>query len=712
MSDNQALIDSILRYATEVDTLIRTVKSSDAALFDGKTMAQVIAEYTAAIEAGVSAHSILSNNPHGVTKLQIGLGNVVDYGVATQLEAEAGLVNNKYLTPLRVAQAITALGSVQFLGSGAQAVDAAKLENKTLAEITTQILSGTAANATLFSGQTLAQVLATVDGSIDAKIAAALDALVSGAPGTLDTLNELAAALGDDPNFAATVTAQLAAKETPAGAQAKVDVHATRVDNPHAVTKTQVGLGSVQNLGLATQAQAEGGTINTAYMTPLRVAEAIAALGGTYYLGKSAQALDSAKFEGLTLAQVTAQVLTGNAASATKLQTVRAVSITGDGTATGNFDGTAPLTLALVLANSGAVSGTYTKVTINAKGIVTAGTALLAADIPTLDASKIGSGTLVAARLSGTYAISVSGNAGTATKLATAVAINGVDFDGAGPITVPPKGSSWDNAGRISIVNGSAAQGMNLGSLLVSNAYADVTLVPTNGAYIKGDITTAGNVNCAEVYATGWLRTTGATGWFNSTHGGGMYMTDATWVRTYNGKSLLAGNALRLEGATPQVALYDSDAGIVRSLYHNSGVMGFLTSAGNWAFQCDDAGNVVAAGNVSGYSDVRTKKKIRRIRKAMSKIRTLDGITYVDKASGEERTGLKAQQVQKVLPQAVNVLKDKRGTLTLAYGNLAGLLVEGIRETDEDLQDTKADVKAMQSEINALKALVNELLKK
>lgn len=36
--------------------------------------------------------------------------------------------------------------------------------------------------------------------------------LVDNAPGTLDTLNELAAALGDDPDFATTVTAALAAK--------------------------------------------------------------------------------------------------------------------------------------------------------------------------------------------------------------------------------------------------------------------------------------------------------------------------------------------------------------------------------------------------------------------------------------------------------------------------------------------------------------------
>lgn len=46
------------------------------------------------------------------------------------------------------------------------------------------------------------------DSEVDAKIAA----LVDSAPETLDTLNELAAALGDDPNFATTITSQIAGK--------------------------------------------------------------------------------------------------------------------------------------------------------------------------------------------------------------------------------------------------------------------------------------------------------------------------------------------------------------------------------------------------------------------------------------------------------------------------------------------------------------------
>jgi len=68
------------------------------------------------------------------------------------------------------------------------------------------------------------------------------------------------------------------AKETPAGAQAKVDAHANLTNNPHSVTKSQVGLGSVSNYGLATQAEAEAGTSSAKYMTPLRTKQAINAL--------------------------------------------------------------------------------------------------------------------------------------------------------------------------------------------------------------------------------------------------------------------------------------------------------------------------------------------------------------------------------------------------------------------------------------------------
>ncbi len=50
----------------------------------------------------------------------------------------------------------------------------------------------------------------------------------------------------------------------------------------------------------------------------------------------------------------------------------------------------------------------------------------------------------------------------------------------------------------------------------------------------------------------GWHRSYGATGWYNGTYGGGWYMTDAAWVRTYSNSDVLindTGDAiLRIQG--------------------------------------------------------------------------------------------------------------------------------------------------------------------
>lgn len=65
--------------------------------------------------------------------------------------------------------------------------------------------------------------------------------------------------------------------------------------------------------------------------------------------------------------------VTGNAATATKLATARDISLSGDVTGTASFDGSANATISSTLANTGVVAGSYTKVTVNAKGLATAG---------------------------------------------------------------------------------------------------------------------------------------------------------------------------------------------------------------------------------------------------------------------------------------------------------------------------------------------------
>lgn len=74
--------------------------------------------------------------------------------------------------------------------------------------------------------------------------------------------------------------------------------------------------------------------------------------------------------------------VTGNTSgSAGTLANTRTISITGDGSWTTSFNGSANVTGAFTLVNTGVVAGTYTKITVDAKGRATVGTTLSGTDV-------------------------------------------------------------------------------------------------------------------------------------------------------------------------------------------------------------------------------------------------------------------------------------------------------------------------------------------
>lgn len=163
-----------------------------------------------------------------------------------------------------------------------------------------------------------------------------------------------------------------------------------------------------------------------------------------------------------------------NAVSATKLATIRSLSFSGDASGTMGFDGSADVSTNLTLSNTGVVAGTYKSVTVDVKGRISAGndviTGLVTATTATGTANqatsntntflniaeKIGSATTTVGtstqvtgagtvsvtsdttgKITITGAQSITGNAATATKLATPRTINGVNFDGTTNISIP-----------------------------------------------------------------------------------------------------------------------------------------------------------------------------------------------------------------------------------------------------------------------------------
>lgn len=215
---------------------------------------------------------------------------------------------------------------------------------------------------------------------------------------------------------------------------------------------------------------------------------------------------------------------------------------------------------------------------------------------------------------------------------------------------------------------------------------------------VSGKPTTLGDYGITNGYAmdgvnTGWFRSFNAQGWYNETYGGGIHMSDATYVRTYNSKAFLCTQVMRVEGPQPQVQLWDSDHGILRFLYADGGSMGFLNSNGNWSLINDNSGNTTSTGNVTAYSDIRLKKDIELIPDALDKVCALRGVTYERIDSGERQTGVIAQEVQAVLPEAVMVGADEDATLSVAYGNLVGLLIEAIKELKAEVDVLKQGAK-------------------
>lgn len=74
----------------------------------------------------------------------------------------------------------------------------------------------------------------------DAQISAATAALVNGSPAALDTLNELSAALGNDPNFATSLATSL-------GHRVRFDAAQTKTAGEMLQARTNIGLDQVNN---------------------------------------------------------------------------------------------------------------------------------------------------------------------------------------------------------------------------------------------------------------------------------------------------------------------------------------------------------------------------------------------------------------------------------------------------------------------------------
>mgnify|MGYP003149784365 FL=1 len=106
--------------------------------------------------------------------------------------------------------------------------------------------------------------------------------------------------------------------------------------------------------------------------------------------------------------------------------------------------------------------------------------------------------------------------------------------------------------------------------------------------------------------------------------------------------------------------------------------LGNLSNNGN-----NLAGNFTATGNVTAFSDERLKENVETIEGALEKVTQMRGVMY-DK-EGKRGTGVIAQEMQQVMPE---VVQDGE-YLSVAYGNIVGVLIEAIKEIKTELEQCK-----------------------
>ena len=118
---------------------------------------------------------------------------------------------------------------------------------------------------------------------------------------------------------------------------------------------------------------------------------------------------------------------------------------------------------------------------------------------------------------------------------------------------------------------------------------------------------------------------------------------------------------------------------------------GWSASANRW--QLDMSGNMTAAGTVTANSDIRLKENIEIIPNALEKVSQIRGVTFTrnDQEDKEKRhAGVIAQEVEKVLPEVV--MEDNDGVKSVAYGNLVSLLIEAIKEQQEQINNLTDEI--------------------
>ena len=252
-------------------------------------------------------------------------------------------------------------------------------------------------------------------------------------------------------------------------------------------------------------------------------------------------------------------------------------------------------------------------------------------------------------------------------------------------------GSGWDSSvagkgGAINITGGRSGNngtgsGAVMGGVVTITGGAGNTLF--NGSTPGGVVIAGGAAQIAG--QRGADVSISASGGFSSgtsADGGNLYLTAG------GGISSGGANGFVQISAPGGGAGADAQITFIATTSERARINRYGLSVGTTANAAATAGTgaILAAGDITAFSDARIKTNITKIDNALSKVQQLNGYTY-DRTDIEttRQTGVIAQEVIKVLPEAV--LGSEDTTYSVAYGNMMGLMIEAIKELNAKVTD-------------------------
>lgn len=159
-----------------------------------------------------------------------------------------------------------------------------------------------------------------------------------------------------------------------------------------------------------------------------------------------------------------------------------------------------------------------------------------------------------------------------------------------------------------------------------------------------------GGIYGKEVYVSGWVRFAGASGVYWDHYSGGWTMNDATYIRSYGGKSL-------------------------------------------WI-----EGSIIANGEVTAYSDIRLKSNI----KPLDYKGRLAPKWFIK--DNKPSIGFIAQEVQTLYPELVKVnTSTTENYLSLNYGAITAVLSAQVNRVEDEVEALKNRIRQLENEVALLK---------